>query len=377
MREGASSRALSTLWRGEINPAHCAMMNRGALERGEKRGIIPQHATTNRNELWNGDRMSINDGKRVLQMEADAILGLIPRLNGRFAEAVDLCYACTGHVVVTGMGKSGNIGQKIAATLSSTGTPAFFLHPAEGIHGDLGMVSKRDVVIALSNSGETGELVRILQAIKRFNLKVIALTGGARSTLARWSDVVLDVAVPEEACPLGLAPTSSTTAALAMGDALAVAILQKRGFRKEDFASFHPGGTLGRTLLMTVDDAMHRGEDIPVVLETLPMREVVVEMTSKKLGMTTVVNGEGRLCGVITDGDLRRLIRRVDSEALFSLPASAVIHGSPRSVLRGTLATQAIHLMETHAITVLVVVDDAGKMEGVVHLHDLLRREIV
>ncbi len=320
--------------------------------------------------------MSIDDGKRVLQVEADAILGLIPRLDARFLAAVDLCHACTGHVVVTGMGKSGNIGQKIAATLSSTGTPAFFLHPAEGIHGDLGMLSKRDVVIALSNSGETEELLRILQAIKRFNLKVIALTGGARSTLARWSDIVLDVAVPEEACPLGLAPTSSTTAALAMGDALAVSILQKRGFRKEDFASFHPGGTLGRTLLMIVDDAMRRGEEIPVVSETTPMREVVVEMTSKKLGMTTVLDGAGRLCGVITDGDLRRLIRRVDSEALFSLPASAVMHGSPKSVPRGTLATQAIHLMETHAITVLVVVDDAGKMEGVVHLHDLLKKEI-
>ncbi len=322
--------------------------------------------------------ISIKEGQRVLQVEADAIRELVLRIGAGFVAAVDLCHACSGHVVVTGMGKSGNIGQKMAATFSSTGTPAFFLHPAEGIHGDLGMVSKRDVIIAISNSGETAELLRILQAIKRFDLKVIALTGDIQSTLAKWSDVVLDISVSEEACPLGLAPTASTTATLAMGDALAVAILQKRGFRKEDFASFHPGGTLGRTLLMTVDAAMRHGSDIPSVPETMPMREVVVEMTSKKLGMTTVIDGEGALRGVITDGDLRRLIRQMDQHPgdLFSLPAAEVMNRAPRTIPKGTLATQAIHLMETHGITVLVVLSDAGNLAGVVHLHDLLKKEI-
>ncbi|HLG22214.1 MAG TPA: KpsF/GutQ family sugar-phosphate isomerase, partial [Candidatus Manganitrophaceae bacterium] len=277
--------------------------------------------------------MILDEGKRVLKVEAAAISELIQKLDHRFVEAVELCHACRGRIVVIGMGKSGLIGKKIAATLASTGAPSFFLHPAEGIHGDLGMVSKEDIALALSNSGETEEILRILPSLKRFNLKLIALTGNVKSTLAKMSDVVLDVSVEEEACPLGLAPTASTTATLAMGDALAVALLQKKGFRKEDFASFHPGGSLGRKLLLKVVDVLHSGEAVPKVLEETPMKEVVLEMTAKKLGMTTVLSRSGALKGIITDGDLRRLIKNADPGRpdLFSLPAKEVMNRAPKT----------------------------------------------
>lgn len=323
--------------------------------------------------------MTLEEGKRVLRIEAAALSDLVGKLDDRFVQAVDLCFACRGRVVVVGMGKSGLIGKKIAATLASTGTPAFFLHPAEGIHGDLGMVSREDVVITLSNSGETEEILRILPSLKRLNLKVITLTGNIKSTLAKMSDVILDVSVQEEACPLGLAPTASTTAALAMGDALAIALLRKKGFRKEDFASFHPGGTLGRNLLLKVRDAMHVGDAVPRVLEETPMKEVILEMTAKKLGMTTVLDPEGRLSGVITDGDLRRLIKKIDPDRsdIFSLPAKEVMNPAPKTIGEDALAAQAIHAMETHSIMVLVVVDPAGFVAGIIHLHDLLKKGAV
>ncbi|MBI1819273.1 MAG: KpsF/GutQ family sugar-phosphate isomerase, partial [Nitrospirae bacterium] len=232
----------------------------------------------------------------------------VKSLDQRFVDAVLLCDACRGRVVVIGMGKSGIIGKKIAATLASTGTPAFFLHPAEALHGDLGMVLKDDIVLILSYSGETGEVLNLIPSLKRQHLKIIAITGDVKSTLAKASDIVLDVSVSEEACPLGLAPTASTTASLAIGDALAIALLSKRGFKKEDFAFFHPGGALGRNLLLKVEEVMHKGNTVPKVFEETPMREVILEMTSKKLGMTTVLSSDAKLAGIITDGDLRRLI---------------------------------------------------------------------
>jgi len=318
----------------------------------------------------------LREGLRVLAVEAGAVSGLSDKLDKRFVEAVRLCHDCRGHVVVIGMGKSGLIGRKISATFASTGTPAFFLHPSEGIHGDLGMVSKRDVVITLSNSGETEEILRILPSLKRLGLKIITITGKLASPLAKRSDVVLDVSVGEEACPLGLAPTASTTAALAMGDALAIALLQVRGFRKEDFASFHPGGSLGKNLLLTVKEVMHTGEAIPVVLEETPMKEVVLEMSAKKLGMTLVLNPEKRLVGVVTDGDLRRLLKSADHDAgaLFSLPAKAVMSQNPKTVGADALAAKAIHEMESFSITTLVVLESSGEIAGVLHLHDLLKK---
>jgi arabinose-5-phosphate isomerase len=318
--------------------------------------------------------MSVEQGKRVLEIEARAIGGLIERLDDRFSRAVDLLYECAGKVVVSGMGKSGLIGQKIAATLASTGTPAFFLHPAEGIHGDLGMLARRDVLIALSNSGETDELIKLLPFIKRINIPVIALTGRVQSTLAKNSEVVLDVSVNEEACPMGLAPTASTTAALAMGDALAIALLQKRGFKEEDFAQFHPGGTLGRRLLLKVRDLMHQGDAIPRVLSHTSVREAILEMTTKKLGMTTVVDTAGRLTGVITDGDLRRFLEKgVD---LTPARAGDLASGSPKVIGPDDLAASAVQTMEQYAITSLVVLEH-GQLVGVIHLHDLLRSGVV
>lgn len=318
--------------------------------------------------------MSVEQGKRVLEIEARAIGGLIEHLDHRFSQAVDLLYGCAGKVVVSGMGKSGLIGQKIAATLASTGTPAFFLHPAEGIHGDLGMLARRDVLIALSNSGETDELIKLLPFVKRINIPVIALTGRLQSTLAKNSEVVLDVSVDEEACPMGLAPTASTTAALAMGDALAIALLQKRGFKEEDFAQFHPGGTLGRRLLLKVRDLMHQGDAIPRVLSHTSVREAILEMTTKKLGMTTVVDTAGHLTGVITDGDLRRFLEKgVD---LAPARAGDLASGSPKVIGPDDLAASAVQIMERYAITSLVVLEH-GQLVGVIHLHDLLRSGVV
>lgn len=322
--------------------------------------------------------MIVENGKRVLQIEADAIKALIDRLDKRFEQAVEICFSCEGRVVVTGMGKSGLIGKKIAATLASTGTTAFFLHPAEGIHGDLGMVSKKDVFIALSNSGETEEIVRLLPWIKRLDLRLISLTGNLRSTLAKMSDVALDISVKEEACPLGLAPTASTTAALSMGDALSVALLQRRGFQREDYATFHPGGVLGKRLLLRVYDAMHSGESIPIVYKETLMEEVILEMTSKKMGITTVQDKEGNLLGVVTDGDLRRLLKRESGKSeIFNLTAADIMTPRPKTIQKDALAEQAVQLMEQHSITAVVITKNDGRVEGIVHLHDLLKLGVV
>jgi arabinose-5-phosphate isomerase len=319
--------------------------------------------------------MSLEDGKRVLEIEVRAIAGLLERLDHRFTEAVDLLYRCAGKVVVSGMGKSGLIGQKIAATLASTGTPAFFLHPAEGIHGDLGMLARRDALIAISNSGETEEVLKLLPFVKRLNIPVLAMTGRVQSTLAKNSEVVLDVSVSEEACPMGLAPTASTTATLAMGDALAIALLQKRGFREEDFAQFHPGGTLGRRLLLKVQDLMHVGEAVPRVRHQASAREAILVMTTKKLGMTTVVDEAGRLLGVITDGDLRRFLER--GADLTTAKALDLAGKNPKTIGPDELAGRAVQVMEEFSITSLVVLDNQQRLVGVIHLHDLLKSGIV
>jgi arabinose-5-phosphate isomerase len=307
-------------------------------------------------------------------MEAEAILALIPRLDARFDRAVDLLFHCGGRVVVAGMGKSGLIGRKIAATLASTGTPAYFLHPAEGVHGDLGMVARGDAVLALSNSGETDELLASLPLLKRLGVPIVLLTGNPTSTLARQSDVVLDVAIAEEACPMNLTPTSSTTAALAMGDALAMALLDLRGLRPEDFAALHPRGHLGWRTLFRVGDLMHTGDEVPCVAADAPMADVIMEMTRKRLGMTTVVDAGGRLLGVITDGDLRRAHLR--PEPVVTLRAGDVASRGPKTVEAGDLAVKALEIMETFAITSLVISDAAQRPLGIIHMHDILRAKI-
>ncbi len=315
----------------------------------------------------------IETAKNVLRVEADAIIALSDRLDGRFERAVEMILACQGRVVITGMGKSGLICQKIASTMASTGTPALFLHPAEGIHGDLGMLMKGDVVIAVSNSGETEEIARILPVIKRMGLPLIAMTGNVRSALGRAGDVTLDISVKEEACPLGLAPTASTTATLAMGDALAVALLVQRGFREEDFALFHPGGALGKKLLLRVEDMMHAGDDIPLVAEDTPLKEALFEITSKKLGVTGVVDRQGALVGVFTDGDLRRRIE--GGFDILNQPISAIMARNPKRILRSNLAAKALQRMEEHSITSLFVFeDDETRVPvGIIHIHDLLK----
>ena len=324
--------------------------------------------------------------ERVLRIEAEAILGLVPRLDERFSRAVEVLHDCAGRVIVTGMGKSGLVGRKIAATLASTGTPAFFLHPAEGAHGDIGMVARTDVVVALSNSGETDEMLAILPALKRLGVPIVLLTGNPKSTLARQCEVVLDVSVAEEACPMNLAPTSSTTAALALGDALAMALLDLRGLRPEDYAALHPRGTLGWRALFRVADLMHGGESVPTVTEDATLRIVVEEMTRPRArsaaageaphacGMTTVVDAHGQLVGVITDGDLRRLHLR--GGPFEGLRARDVASRSPKTIAADDLATKALEVMEG-TITTLVVVDEAQRPCGVIHLHDILRAKIV
>lgn len=313
--------------------------------------------------------------ERVLRLEADAVLGLIPKMDERFEEAIGLLHGCTGRIIVTGIGKSGIIGRKIAATLASTGTPAYFLHPAEGVHGDLGMLARGDVVLALSNSGETDEVLAILPPLKRLGVRIVLLTGNPQSTLARQCDVVLDVGVSEEACPMNLAPTSSTTAALAAGDALAMALLELRGLRPEDYAALHPRGTLGWRALFRVADLMHTGDAVPVVARDAALKDVVVEMTRKRFGMTTVVDGAGRLAGIITDGDLRRLHLR--ERALDGLCASDVASAEPKLIAADDLAAKALEVMEAWAITSLVIVDAERRPAGIVHLHDILRAKIV
>jgi arabinose-5-phosphate isomerase len=319
---------------------------------------------------------------RVLRLEAEAVMALIERLDERFVRAVTVMHGCAGRVVVTGMGKSGIVGRKVAATLASTGTPAYFLHPAEGVHGDIGMLARGDVVLALSNSGETDEVLAVLPAIKRLGIPLVLLTGTPASSLARQADVVVDVGVREEACPMNLAPTSSTTAALAMGDALAMALLDLRGLRPEDYAALHPRGALGWKSLFRVSDLMHTGESLPVVSEDATMKEAIEEMTAKRLGMTTVVNGDGRLVGVITDGDLRR--QQLALGSLLDRRAGDCMTLGPERIGADELAAKALDLMETHTIdgqprpiTSLVITGDGDRPIGVIHLHDILRAKIV
>ena len=318
--------------------------------------------------------MVIEQAKKVLKIEAEAISALTERINESFVKAVDLVFFCKGKIVVTGVGKSGLIGQKIASTLASTGTPSFFMHPAEGIHGDLGMLSKNDVVIAISNSGESNEISQIIPVVKRMGLPLISMTGNRSSTLAKSGDAVLDISVKEEACPLGLAPTASTTATLAMGDALAVAVLDKRGFNKEDFALLHPGGSLGKRLLVRVSDLMHTGEAIPLVTENTVMKVALFEITSKRLGVTGVLDDEGFLEGAITDGDLRRAMEK--GLDVLNKKASEIMTRNPKKIGADALAAEALQKMEQHSITSLFVMD-GEKVAGIVHLHDLLKAGVV
>jgi arabinose-5-phosphate isomerase len=312
--------------------------------------------------------------RTVLRTEAAAILRLVDTIDGDFERAIEILFECRGRVVVTGMGKSGIICRKIAATLSSTGTPAFFLHPAEAIHGDLGALCDDDVVIAMSRSGETEEVVRLLESIRRIGARLIAITGGSLSTLGKAADVTLNCGISEEACPLNLAPTASTTAALALGDALAMALLVRKGFREEDFASLHPGGRLGRRL-MRVEQAMHAGDAAPLVRESTLMPEIFHEMSSKRLGMTCVIDDDGRLTGVFTDGDLRRLLTRTTD--VLKLRAGQVMTRNPITIDRRLLAVEALKIMEARKVTSVVVVDDDRRVGGVVHLHDLWRTQMV
>ena len=319
--------------------------------------------------------MSRDTARKVLEVEAQAILGLVPRVGESYDRAVDLLLACTGRVVVTGMGKSGLIAQKISATLSSTGTPSLFLHPAEATHGDLGRIVKGDVLLAVSYSGETEEILALVPWMRRLVSPLIAMTGNPRSSLAAAADVHLDVSISQEACPFGLAPTASTTAALAMGDALAMGLLERRGFTIEDFAVLHPGGRLGKKLLR-VEDVMHAGEQAPRVGPETAMKDVLFEMTKKRLGMTTVVDAEGRLVGMISDGDLRRQMERHGYTLLDRTAAQCMTPG-PLTVRPRELATSALALMEERKVTSLPVVDEAGRVEGVVHLHDLWKTEMI
>ena len=322
--------------------------------------------------------MIIEQARRVLAAEAAAIEALIPRINGQFTSAVELILACKGRVIVTGMGKSGLIGKKIAATLASTGTPSFFLHPAEGIHGDLGMVTANDTILAISNSGETAEVISIVPALKRIGATIIAMAGRPESTLAQVADIFLDVAVEKEACPLGLAPTSSTTATLALGDALAVALLSCRKFTPEDFALFHPGGSLGRKLLLTVENVMHSGDDNPIVTIDKTVKEALFTMTAKGLGATSVVDSEGCLLGIITDGDIRRGLEK--GHDFLDKPVDAIMTRTPRTITPDKLAAQALNIMEKNKprpITVLPVVNEQFHAIGIIHLTDLLRQGVV
>jgi len=315
--------------------------------------------------------------RKVLQTEAEAILALINRLDERFEDAIRILLDCRGRVIVTGMGKSGIIARKIAATLSSTGTAAFFLHPAEAIHGDLGVLQSDDVILALSNSGETEELLRLLETIKRLGARMIAITGDCKSTLAQAADVALDCQVSEEACPMNLVPTASTTAALALGDAVAMTLFVAKGFRQDDFANIHPGGKIGKRL-MRVEQLMHDGDQRPMVSPATPMPDVMTEMSRKRFGMTCVVEGD-RLVGIITDGDLRRHMiaaQQSGGRSILEQTAAEVMTRTPVTVTRGMLAVEALHLMEQRKITSIVVVGSSQDVEGVVHLHDLWRTQL-
>lgn len=318
--------------------------------------------------------MILKTARQVLQSEADAIAGLIDRLGTTFEKAIDLLASCKGRLVLTGMGKSGIVCRKIAATFSSTGMPALFLHPGEAIHGDLGMVMPGDVVVAVSNSGETTEIVQLLEWLKRLNIPLIAMTGNHQSTLAKYSDVVLDVGVAREACPMNLVPSASTTAAMAMGDALALCLMEKRGFKEEDFANLHPGGRLGKRLLR-VCDLMRTGDKIPVVRSSTLMKDVIYEMSRKGLGITTVVNEQEQLLGVISDGDLRRHLEK--DPALLDRVAQECMTTRPKTISAEELATKALQIMEETKITCLLIVDAQTKVTGIIHLHDLWRTEMI
>ena len=319
--------------------------------------------------------MSLETGRRVLRIEAQAIQDVLARLDASFEKAVELLFACKGRVVVSGMGKSGLIARKISATLSSTGTPSFFLHPAEALHGDLGMLARGDTMLAVSYGGETEEIIQLLEALKRLEMPLLTLTGKMHSTLAEASDVVLDVSVKEEACSLNLAPTASTTVAMAVGDALAVSLLERRNFRHDDFAALHPAGRLGKKLLR-VEHLMHAGEALPRVSTGTSMPDVIHEMSKKGLGMTTVLQADGRLAGIITDGDLRRLMEK-HRGATLEMTAGACMTRSPQTIGPQLLASEALNLMEKRKITSIVVVDEAGGVLGVVHLHDLWGLELI
>jgi len=313
----------------------------------------------------------IEIGKRVIRIEANAVAELEDRIDENFAEVVDLILGSTGRVVITGVGKSGIIARKIVATMNSTGTPALYLHPADAVHGDLGVVRKEDVVICISKSGDTVEVLRLIPIFKRIGVPVISMVGNLNSQLARLSDYVLNVSVKEEACPYNLAPTASTTATLAMGDALAIALLEKRNFTVENFALFHPGGNLGKRLLLKVEELMVSGKDVPIVRTSTPMKETIIEMTSKRLGATCVVDDNGKLVGIITDGDLRRLLQR--TENVFGLTAGEVMTRNPKTIKKDALAVVALQEMEHYNITQLVVIDDERFPIGMIHIHDLVK----
>lgn len=314
-------------------------------------------------------------GRAVIETEAQMISNLINRIDQHFVDACRHLHNCEGRIVVIGIGKSGHISKKIAATFASTGSPAFFIHPSEAKHGDIGMITRQDVILALSNSGESEEITSILPVIKRLGVPLIALTGKPKSTLAKAATVHLDVSVEKEACPLGLAPTSSTTAALVMGDALAMALLDMRGFTENDFAMSHPGGTLGRRLLLLVNEIMHQNDAVPVIPMNASLKEALVEMTQKKLGMTTVTHESGELAGIFTDGDLRRALDKASD--IHSTQVHQIMSKNPKTISKDMLAAEALHIMETFKITSLVVTDTANKPVGVIHIHDLLRAGVI
>lgn len=314
-------------------------------------------------------------GLAVIETEAQAVFALTQRIDERFEQACELLLACQGRIIVTGMGKSGHIGHKIAATLSSTGSPAFFMHPGEASHGDFGIITRQDTVIAISNSGNTHELLVLLPFLKRLEIPLITLTGNPDSTLAKTANVNLDVSIEQEACPLGLAPTTSTTAALVMGDALAISLLQARGFSADDFALSHPGGALGKKLLLRVDNICHKQEALPLVHEEVTVSDALIEVTAKKLGMTCVIDAQGYLTGIYTDGDIRRTLnKQLD---INSTKIKEVMTTSCRTISPGTLAAEALAMMEKHKITSLVIIDQSNRPMGVVHLHDLLRSGVI
>lgn len=313
----------------------------------------------------------IEIANEVLDIEANSILNLKKNINNDFINAVDILYNCKGRVIVTGIGKSGHIGKKISATLSSTGTPSYFLHPAESIHGDSGMITKQDVIIAISNSGETAEILQLLPLIKRFGVKMIALTSKESSTLAKTSDVFINVGVEREACPLNKAPTASTSAALAMGDALSICLLKKRGFTENDFLTFHPGGKLGKGILYKVSDLMITGDKLPIISENTNFIDIIKFISDKKLGMAILVDDNSVMSGILTDGDIRRTL--IMTNDIKNLKTKDVMTKNPKTILSSDFAAKAIHLMETYSITTLAIVDENKKPVGVIHIHDLLK----